>query len=258
MATYTLQTPSSPTFNAERVLTRQTLTNTIIGIQQGFNPILKFVELNCKVPSEIIISLMLASSYQNAPAKPDLNYGMTGWSLLYGNANNDAKKRRNANVVLNWEKMKARMTTLEESKLKEFGIVYDAKTRTFTEITKSKQGEYYFNILYAGILLGQLMDNNVDGITTKYWNVYNNLQLAMDRIIVVFLNGADTSKESVKMAISRQYDNAKGLMEAIRPSDPYSAQIINMVCGKGGYLDSLVNGWANYSMNRDTYYMKAW
>lgn len=256
MATYKLQTPSSPTFNAERVITGQNLANNIITIQQGFNPILKFVELNCKVPSEIIVSLMLATSYQNAPAKPELNYGITGWSLLYGTVAPATQKRRNANVVLNWERLRGRMTSVEEAKLKEFGIVYDAKTRTFTEITKNKQGEYYFNVLYAGILLGQLMDNNVDGVTAKNWNVYNNLNLALDRIIVLFLNGADTSKESVKMALSRNYDNAKGLIEAIRGNDPYSAQIVNMICGKGGYLDSLVNGWSMGGYKE--YYRKNW
>jgi len=146
------------------------------------------------------------------------------------------------------------MTANEEAKLKAFGLTYakasvaspaPATTNSgFQEITSALQLNNSFNLLFGAIFLGQLMDGKGYQIDmTANWSVTDNSRLCLERIIVVFLNGADTSKDSVKKAISRNYTNALTLMEAIRPTDPFSADVINRTLGTGGYLDQIVNDY---------------
>lgn len=253
MATYTLQTPSAPSFPSQNVLSKVLFWQGVERIEKDYDKDLKFIETNCKVPSEILIALMMAVTYSNPPApRPKANVGMLGWELAYGAPVNG--KRLNAKVVLNYEKAKARMTANEEAKLKSFGLTYAKVTGTqsapatgtsgFQEITSALQLNNAFNLLFGAIFLGQLMDGKGYAIDMNAnWAVTDNSRLCLERIIVVFLNGADTSRDSVKKAISRNYTNALALMEAIRPSDPFSADVINRMLGTGGYLDQIVNDY---------------
>lgn len=263
MATYTLQTPSQPSFAAKNVLFGKNFGNKLQAFQQGYDKELKFLEENCKVPSQVIISLVMALNYSTLNAqKPKTNAGFMGWELGYGAPVGD--KRVNAKVVLNYEKAKARMTANEEAKLKGFGLTYAKASGTalapatgtsgFQEITSALQLNNSFNLLFGTIFLGQLMDSKGYGLDTyANWAVDDRSNLRLERIIVVLLNGADTSKDSVKKAISRNYSNALTLMEAIRPTDPFSADVINQVLGTGGYLDLIVNGWINGRGGTDSY-----
>ena len=243
MATYTLQTPSKPSFVSQNVITKSSFWGRVNDIQIAYDKELKFIETNCKVPSEILIALMMATSYSNPPApRPASSAGLTGWSLFYGTP--QGGKQLNAKVVLNYEKAKGRMTANEEAKLKTYGLSYNKATVNtgFPEITSALQLNPKFNLLFAAIFLGQLMDGKGFGIDTlANWSVADNTRLSLERIIVVFLNGADLSKDSVKKATSGNYTNALTLMEAIRPTDPFSADVINRVLGTGGYLDQIVN-----------------
>jgi hypothetical protein len=243
MATYTLQTPSKPSFLSQNVRSKGLFWQGVEFLQKDYDKELKFIETNCKVPSEILISLMLAVSYSNPPSvRPASNNGLTGWSLFYGTP--QGGKQLNAKVVLNYEKAKARMTANEEAKLKTFGLTYakSGAVTGFPEITTALQSNTKFNLFFAAIFLGQLMDGKGYGIDTlPNWSVTDNSRLSLERLIVVFLNGADLSKDSVKKAVSRNYTNALTLMEAIRPTDPFSADVINRVLGTGGYLDQIVN-----------------
>jgi hypothetical protein len=253
MATYTLQTPSKPSFPSQNVRTKGLFWQGVELLEREYDKDLKFIETNCKIPSEILISLLLAISYSNPPApRPQANAGLLGWELAYGAP--VGGKRLNAKVVLNYEKAKARMTANEEAKLKAFGLTYAKASGTslapatgtngFQEITTALQWNSAFNLLFGAIFLGQLMDSKGYGLDTyPNWAVDDSSNLHLERIIVVFLNGADTSRDSVKKALSRNYTNALTLMEAIKPTDPFSADIINRVLGTGGYLDQIVNDY---------------
>lgn len=255
MATYTLQTPSKPSFVSQNVRTKGLFWQGVEFLEKEHDKDLKFIETNCKVPAEILISLLLAISYSNPPAprpKERGNAGLLAWELGYGAP--VGGKRLNAKVVLNYEKAKARMTANEEATLKSFGLTYAKASATspapatstggFQEITPTLQFNNKFNLLFGAIFLGQLMDSKGYGLDTyANWAVDDSSNLRLERIIVVFLNGADTSRDSVKKALSRNYTNALTLMEAIRPTDPFSADIINRVLGTGGYLDQIVNDY---------------
>lgn len=251
MATYTLQTPASPAFKAQNVLSSSLFWQKVESIERDFDKDLKFIETNCKIPSEILIALMLATTYSNPPApRPKGSAGLLGWELGYG-APVDGK-RLNAKVVLNYEKAKARMTANEEAKLKTFGLTYakTGATSSFQEITSALQANSKFNLLFGAIFLGQLMDGKGYGLDTfANWSVDNNSRLGLERILVVFLNGADTSRDSVKKAISRNYTTTLALMEAIKSTDPFSADVINRVLGTGGYLDQIAHSFRSNGLS---------
>lgn len=244
MANYTLQTPSVPNFAATNVLTGVKLSNSVKYVMDTYGKSLKFVEVNCKVPMEITASLMLAISGGKVDAFPktSFNYGIMGWSLAYG-APDAAGKRMNAKEVLNFELLQRRMTTNEVNKLKSLGLVYDGKTGGFPNLTQANQANAEISILYAAIFLGQCMDSKVFGINQANWAVGASGAMLLERIIVVYLNGADMSKDSVKKAVLGYYPNALTLMKDIQATDPLSASVINKTLGTGGYLDSLANGW---------------
>jgi hypothetical protein len=249
MATYTLQTPSKPAFNAVGVRNSSGFQATVDPFFQAHDKDLKFIEENCKVPSEIIVAIVIAvsKSPEPNPVRPEINKGLMGWSLLWGAGLEG--KRTNAKVVLNYEYSKGRMTSKELEKLKSFGLNYNkVATKTapigFNDITPELQTNNSFNLLYGAILLGQLMDSKGYGIDTfANWPIDDRLNLHLERIIVVFLNGGDTSKSSVQKAISRRYETAISLLDAIKTEDPFSASTISRVLGTGGYLEMLVHGF---------------
>lgn len=260
MATYTLQTPSSPAFKAEGVRNANGFQATVFPFFAAHSKDLEFIELNCKVPYEIITAIVVAVSKSLAPnpVRPKDNGGLMGWSGLWG-AGLDGK-RSNAKIVLNYEFAKNRMTAKELERLKAYGLTYNkVATKTtpigFNDITTELQANNSFNLLYGAILLGQLMDSKGYGIDTyPNWAIDDRSNLHLERIIVVFLNGGDTSRPSVQKALSRRYDTALSLMNAIKAEDPFSASTISRVLGEGGYLTMLVKGFRSngiaYSVNK--------
>jgi hypothetical protein len=260
MATYTLQTPSSPAFKAEGVRNADGFQATVIPFFTKSWKELEFIENNCKVPYEVVTALLVAVSKSLAPnpVRPATNNGLMGWSLTWGAPVEG--KRLNARTVLNYEKTNYRMTANEEAKLIALGLKYNKEaTKTeqkgWTEVTAALQANENFNMLYGAILLGQLMDSKGLGLDKfPNWAIDDRLNLHLERVIVVFLNGGDTSRPSVQKALSRRYDTALSLMNAIKAEDPFSASTISRVLGEGGYLTMLVkgfrsNGWA-WKVNR--------
>lgn len=242
MATYTLQTPATPNFKALNVLSGIELKNRLTIIMQNYGKSIKFVQDSCKVPADITASFMMAFSGGQAAYLPSTSpiYGLMGWSRFYGTP--DAKgSRMNARAILNWEKVTRRMTSAEESRLKALNYVWDAKQNSFPEITATLQGNADFNILVGAIFLGQLMDSKAYGIDKANWALDAKGGLHLERIIVVYANGADMSKDSVKKAVNGNYPTAISLIDAIQGTDQASVALINKILGTGGYLDSFVN-----------------
>jgi hypothetical protein len=245
MATYTLKIPASPQFSAQGVMHESMMKARLDDIiTPRWGKMLTYTADSTKVPKQILIAIMSAISggYNETIPAGSVNEGLMGWSRLYGAP--DAKNiRANAKTILNYEIQNSRMTSNEQKKLKELGYVYDVAKKSFPDITSLLQKKPEFNILVAGIFIGQCMDSKVSGISKGNWALDGSANLHLERVILVYLYGADTSSPIVQTAISGTARDAFSLMAAIKdmPQSAYGISMINKILGNNGYLDLLVN-----------------
>lgn len=199
---------------------RNFLKNEMTAVWKKYGNWFKYYAETSKVPAEILFAFCMVESGGN-PLAGGSNSPTQG--LMQFNRNYVAGSG-NPDFTLTKEFLKGRLSQAEKDKLKQFGIVFDAKGNTRTLTQKDLQNPE-LNILIGSIILGQYIDEN--------WGKDANGNVRMDRIIALYNWGLGGFK---KVGIANK--DLQGVLASV-PST--TRTYINKMLGKNGALDIAVN-----------------
>ncbi len=230
MATYTLQTPAVPSFNAPSTVVSTEIKPIFERIIGTYGEGIRLAAKNTNVPAPLIAAWIASYSKGLVTHVPASNprYGLMGWNRKMGKA------------ILDYEKKSGRMTAAEEAALKKANLEFDS-VKGFPEISETQQANGNLNILIGALYLGQIID--------KFAVPGKNLSL--DKTIVLYNNGTDKNNPAVALAMNPQYSaNALMLMNSLKTVDPFSSSQIGQLLGVGGYLSAATKQRAQFGLDK--------
>jgi len=229
MATYTLNIPSQNLFADAGMGNKASVVAMLKKGLDKYGSYFQFASENSKLPVEMLVAFSAVESGvgSNIGAQGHITRGIMQWNRDY------------AKTQLENELALGRMTPAEKSKLASFGITFNSagKTRVITEADQIKPE---LNILIGSIILGQLADSYLNGLTpdSPAWATENG-QVRLDRMISVYNAGA--YGKTGKLARFGGYPNAYQLAEAIKNAgNSITPKYISRLMGKDGYYDLLL------------------
>jgi len=229
MATYTLNIPSQNLFADSGMGSKPSVIAMLKKGLDKYGKFYQFASENSKLPVEMLVAFSAVESGvgSNIGSAGHITRGIMQWNRDY------------AKTQLENELALGRMTPAEKDKLKEYGITFDknGKTRVITEADQIKPE---LNILIGSIILGQLADSYLTGLTPDSPAcATENGQVRLDRMIAVYNAGA--YGKTGKLARLGGHPNPYQLAEAIKNAgNAITPKYIARLMGKGGYYDLLM------------------
>ena len=237
MATYTLSIPTTGLVAPAAIGDRKTVQKTMLDGLKNYGSYFKFASENSKLPVEVLLAF---AAVESGIGKFQGNVGHVTRGLMQWN-------RDYVYASLEFEKKSGRMTPAEESKLKEYGITFNAAGKMLvngvpsTKIPESIQIKPELNILVGSILLGQYIDSFHDGGKKtivngqkKTWAQDPNGTLRIDKVVGVYNTGAYGG--AGKAAREGNYPTVKSFRDVVNPT---TRAYIDKIYGKNGYFDIL-------------------
>jgi len=199
---------------------RKSLKDEMTKVWNKYGNWFKYYAELTKVPAEILFAFCMVESGGDplAGGSNSLTQGLMQFNRKYvaGSGNSD--------FTLSKEFLKGRLSQAEKDKLKQFGIVFDAKGNTRT-LTQQDLQNPELNILIGAITLGQYID--------EPWGKDAKGNIRMDRIIALYNWGLGGF---TKRGIAKK--DLKGVLANI----PLTTKAyINKMLGQNGALDIAVN-----------------